>query len=540
VTNVSELLALDQPSNPKSSPFLKVVTLVGGLAFVAGVFGLGLQNLGDRYFWTDESSSFFTALGWPGVGQEAGGLAEIQQTLSTFLDPSLFHLLIRGWLEVFGTNIEALRALPFVFFVLYLIGIIAWYRKFGFAPVVAFAGAAIMMLDNITPYYSVEVRAYSASLAASVLLPLVAWWLTDRPSVRRLAVFVVIGGFLGAMQYTAANVNIATAILIATIAIVRRTKGEKGSFTLAAASLFLLFWLPLIYLVTRGWPSSGAEADLDHVRDGVLAYMAPESIVHTLQTNFLSFTALPRTVFFVALPLALLLSARAQGIPRKRLLYNQRLMSVSLLWVYVLGMTGAGALLSVTGFLPWVLGTRWSITEIGSIALSILGLLALARYFAPTRLRMSRITQFLVPAIALTIIVIASLRMWSYERTSNLTALDDLVPVLVSGRSDVPVIVDDWVFPDTRYWVEYSGKFEAEKGAWIQRGVESTGGFKKAGPQEIEKFLASASDRLLLKDTEALKQLSFPLPPNVQVIYPEGKAVASPGLESAPVILVKN
>ncbi len=531
-------MAVDQPRNPKISRFPRVLTLVGGFVLVAGVFGLGLHNLGNRYFWTDESSSFFTALGWPGVGQEAGGLAEIQQTLSTFLDPGLFHLLIRGWIEVFGTSIEALRALPFVFFVLYIIGIIAWYRKFGFAPIVAFAGAAIMMLDNITPYYSVEVRAYSASLAAAILLPLFAWWLAENPSGRRLTVFLLLGALFGAMQYTAANVNIATGVLLGIFAFAR--KKNTGSFALATASIFILIWLPLIYLITRGWPSSGAEADLSHVRDGVLAYMAPSTIVPTLQTNFLSFTALPRTMFLVLFPLALLFAAKSQGSKCRALIKNREIVRVSLLWVYVAAMTVAGALLSITGFLPWVLGTRWSITEIGSIALSILGLITLARYFAPTRIKEFPVTQILVSAAALAIIVVASDRMLSYERTSNQTSLDDLVPVLVSGRSDAPIILDYWIYPDTRYWVEYSGKFESARGAWIRRGVESTGRFKKAGPEQIQEFLASASDRLLLKDSEALNQLTFPLPPNVHVVYPSVPAAVAPGLESAPVVLVKN
>ena len=503
-----------------------------------GVVGLGLHNLGNRYFWTDESSSFFTALGWPAPGHEPGGLAAIQQTLVTFLDPGLYHLMTRGWIEIFGTSIQSLRSLPFAFFFLYVVALLVWYRRFGLPLIVGAAGVSIMMLDNITPYYAVEVRAYSASMAAAVVLPLVALWFKDHPSGRRLLGFLCIGLFLGAMQYMTVSVNLATAALLAVSAIRSRSLTSKRN--LAIAALVMVVWLPLIYLVTRGWPTGGAEQDLDHVRSTVLAYMDAPAVLQTLTTNFLSFTALPRTLFLAIIP-ALFVIAKLRGqseSPRRRV--EQPATGIVEVWFYVLALTASAALVSLGGFLPWVLGTRWSITEIAGIALSILGLFALAWQYVPVNVK-RRPLLAVTAAIALTLVsAVGGARLWMYERPGDSQALDELVPVLVSGNVDAPIVVDYWIFPDTRYWVEYSGEFEPWRQAWIERGVASTDGFVKAGPGDVRAFLESSSDRMLLKDSEVLDLLTDPLPSNIQVVYPSEPDFGSPGLASAPIVLVKS
>ena len=504
---------------------------------VTSIAGLAVHNLGNRYFWTDESSSFFTALGWPAPGQEPGGLSEIQQTLITFLDPGLFHLMIRGWSETFGTSIQSLRSLPFAFFVLYLIALLLWYRRFRLPLLVAVAGVSVMMLENITPYYSIELRAYSASMAAAVVLPLAAVWFMDGLRWSRLMAFLGISAFLGAMQYTAASVNIATGMLLLAGLFQERASGAR--WRLGIGAVFTLSWLPLIYLITRGWPSRGAEVDLDHVRNLVLAYMDTTTVLQTLSTNFVSFTALPRTLFLIAVP-AIFLITKAKSLKQiDKAKPKSPSAPLVQLWIYVAALTGSAALLSVGGFLPWVLGTRWSITEISGIALSVLGLIVLLRDYAPSAIRQSALARVVAVAVCITVVLLGSARIWTYERPGDSQALEDLVPVLVSGDPQFPVVIDYWVFPDTRYWVEYSGEFEASRQAWIDRGAVSTAGFVEAGPAAINEFLESSSDRMLLKDTEALEALSEPLPSSVRVIYPREGALASPGLESPPVVLVK-
>lgn len=300
----------------------------------------------------------------------------------------------------------------------------------------------------------------------------------------------------------------------------------------------MLVWLPLIHLVTRGWPSGGAEEDLDHVRTLVLAYMDSETLLHTLTTNFFSFTALPRTLFLVIVPLLFLAAGMSKGKQTTRAV-SKPSRDVRDIWLYVLTLTVTAALLSAGGFLPWVLGTRWSITEIAGIALSVLGGFALVKQYAP-RTWSGNPTLKAVGALALIVIVmVGTWRLWSYERPGDSKALDELVPVLVSGNPEAPILIDYWIFPDTRYWVEYSGEFDQWRDEWINRGVISTDGYVKAGPESIQKFIDSPSDRMLLKDTEVLEQMTEPLPASVRVVYPSEPDFSSPDLASAPVVLVK-
>lgn len=514
----------------------RVLGAVCAGALALGIAGLALHNLGNRYFWTDESSSFFTALGWPGPGQQPGGFTEIRQTLSTFLDPGLYHLMTRGWFEVFGGRIEILRSMPFLFFMMYVAALFLWYRRLRLPLIVASAGVAVMMLENITPYYAVEVRAYSASLAAALILPLTASWFAEMPSRVRLALFLAVGAFFGAMQYTAASVNIAVAFLLAVYAIRQRSSQRRR---LLIAAVFMALWLPVIYLITRGWPSGGADADLDHVRSIVLRYMEAESVLATLSTNFFTMTALPRTVFLVLVPVLAVTSRVVMHGRSQRVQLHTPARNVTDLWIYVLALTTASALLSFGGFLPWVLGTRWSITEVGGIALSVAGLLVLGRDYVPLSLRQRQKTRITITVVCVALVALGTSRLWGYERAGHSTVLDDLVPVLVSGNPKNPIVIDYWIFPDTRYWVEYSGQFDEWRQEWIERGVVSTSGFAPAGPSEIASFLESPSDRLLLRDDEALRAFGTEFPEGVTVAYPEDFALASPGLTSGPVVLVK-
>jgi len=516
---------------------LDAVGLVSLGILAIGLAGLSLHNLGNRYFWTDESSSFFTALGWPAPGQQPGDLAAIQQTLVTFLDPGLYHLVTRGWSELFGTSIESLRSLPFTFFILYVVALLLWYRRFQLPWVVASAGVSIMMLDNITPYYALEVRAYSASMAAAVVLPLVALWFSDRPSGMRLLGFLGVGLFFGAMQYTTVSVNLATAVLLAVGAV--RSKATLARRNLAIAALIMTVWLPFIYLATRGWPSGGAEQDLNHVRTTVLAYMDGPAVLQTLSTNFLSLTALPRTLFLTLIPVLFVIARLSGRSKHTRREVRQPAREVVEVWLYVFALTASAALLSLAGFLPWVLGTRWSIPEIAGIALSVLGMFVLARQYVPINIKQRPILAAVAAIVLMMVTAVGATRLWMYERPGDSQALDELVPVLVSGSPDVPIVVDYWIFPDTRYWVEYSGEFDPWRQAWIDRGVVSTDGFVEAGPKEIEKFIDSPSQFMLLKDSEALDALTEPLPGNIVVIYPSDPDFASPGLLSAPIVLGK-
>jgi hypothetical protein len=502
--------------------------IISGLLLTAGVLGLALHNLGNHYFWSDESSAFFTSLGWPGPGGEPGDLGAIWSTLITFLDPGLFQLLTRAWFEIFGSAMPTLRSLPFTFFVLYLIGILAWMRLIRAPWFLAIGGTAVMMLDNITPYYSVEVRPYSASLAAAVALPLFALHLIHRPSWGRFALYLLVFGVLASMQYNSATVDFACAAIFGLAALVARERRAP----LVVAGVVSVLWLPLIYVLTRGNPLTDKSSTLSYIEDTLLRFQSSQQIFHTLFTNLLSWTALPRTVFLVLVPI--LWASGRMALPWKG--GRSRASVIGWLWVFVLSALIIAAALSILGYLPWVVGTRWSITDIGYIALSLTGLTGL---LLETGLTRRTFVAWGVLFASLSLTVVGAARLWTYARPMNVSYMTAFADPILSGRPG-GTLIDYWIYPDARYWMEYSGEHDAFRSQWIAHRPNSTPGFTAAGSTEIKTFLDSEADRLLMRSGRALAATGLEIPPSVSVVSVGPELLNGVDPLDTPVLLVKN
>lgn len=496
----------------------------------AGILGLGIHNLGNRYFWTDESSSFFTALGWPGPGGEPGGLAEINATLVTFLDPGVFHFLIRLWTELFGYSIVALRSLPFIFFLVYIFGLFLWGRKLKL-PLVLTAGiVGLMMLENITPYYSVELRGYSATQAAAVVLPLIALWLVNRRTFPVLLIATVSSVFLASMQYATISANAATGLVLVLAAFQLRHKAR--SWMLWMLGVLVVVVLPAIYFFTKGNPFADQESELGHVDNLVIRFQTGNEILSTLQTNFLSLTAAPRTIFLLLIPF-LLITHRLTRPDFGRL---KPLDLVVVIWIFVLTTVIVEAVLSIAGFLPWLVGTRWSITDISTIGLSLFALATLILSWLLINTRSVAIATLLVGLVAS---AIGGARLWNYERQGNFDALSPLMPAFLSGEPG-KALIDYWIYPDTRYWIEYSGKFADFRAEWIAQNPESTSGFIPAGADEIALFIDSDYDRLLLQNRLVLDESGIQLPENIKIVSSSLDSTSTEELIYRPIVLVKS
>jgi len=106
----AERLEEQVSDSPRVTRWLAVIS---GTVLIAALVVFAVRNLGNTYFWTDESSTFMSALGWPGIGGEAGAIGDAWSwIMRTFLDPGVFHMLVRFWALNVGTQIEVLRLLP--------------------------------------------------------------------------------------------------------------------------------------------------------------------------------------------------------------------------------------------------------------------------------------------------------------------------------------------------------------------------------------------------------------------------------------------
>lgn len=509
----------------------RILNVLSVAILAVGVAGLGLHNLGNRYFWTDESSTFYAGLGWPAPGAPPGPISAAWDfTMNGFLDPGIFHMLVRVWAINIGSEPVLLRIIPFMFFLIYVAAIFGVTRLLG-APIFVGAGvASLMLFENITPYYSIELRPYSAGLAAAVVLPLIALWLIKSPSFTRLFLFMVGVVIFGSMQYNSMPITWALAFIFA-LAWWNKSSTLHNSLLIYAAA-FVLLWQPVLYVISRGSPfASSGGSSLDYIPDLVLTAMPADRLLEVVTSNLFSLTALPRTVFILVIPIMWWRS----WLPRHLRGVEWGILSVNYLWWIVVVATLSTITLAVLGFIPWILGTRWSISEVGLIALSSAGLAAI---FVRSRLWKNP-NVFVLSGVATVLIVsISSARLWMYERPNDIDVMSTFAPVILSGKPG-GTILDVWSYPTVRYWMEHSGEHEEVLQKWIAHGVSPTMRFDEANAEDIRLFLESDSDRLLLRSKAVLEDSEIVLPPNIQVITYEPTVNDGEVTVDLPILLVK-
>jgi len=528
--NQSVRAKADVESSLTHARWEKVAAIAAFALLGVGVVALAINNLGNRYFWTDESSSLYTSLGWPGVGARAGSLSGAWDWIvGVNLEPGLHNVLERYWALGVGTQIFELRSFPFFFFLVYIGSLVGlgWLLR---VPLFLIAGVvALMMLENITPYTSVEVRPTSAGLAAAVVLPLLGLLLLKWPRRSLLAAFLLGLLFFGSMQYNSYLVEVALGVVLLAFGVAGYRGAERR--ILITAGVVTVLWLPIVFVTTRGNPlDSAMSPGLANISASLIPNMEPVEVLSLMQQNFLSPTGLPRTIFLVTLPALWLLHRW----PRPTESSSWRVRSVTFLWAFVLLATGVSAVAGFLGVMPWILGTRWSIADIGLIAVSLMGLAAILADSALMN-RRSVATAAMVLCVAAS--AVACYRLVSYERFPGFNWNPALSAVLSGERGKT--VVDPNVYTDLRYWVELSGDYDSFQSAWIEHGVRQTSEFAGADASNVEEFLSSTDDRLLLGDASVLEDVGADRMVDVEVVYVPVWNEHDGFSPAQPVVLVK-
>ncbi len=500
-------------------------------ALVAGVVALAVNNLGNRYFWTDESSSLYTSLGWPGVGERAGSLAGAWNwTIETHVEPGLYNMLERFWALGAGTHITTLRLYPFLFFLIYLGALIGLGRLIR-VPWFLIAGVVgLMLLENITPYYTVELRPSSAGLAASVVIPMLGLLLLKRPHWRMLLVFLGAFMFIGSMQYNSFPLEAAMGAVLLFFALARYQGTER--VVLAGAGLFALLWLPVVYVVTRGNPLAiNEEESLEAISGLLIPNMGFAEVANLLQQNLLSPTALPRTIFLLILPV-MWITRRWPGLWSAS---NPRVLYVNFLWAFVLVATVATAAIGFLGVMPWIVGTRWSIAEVGLIGVSLLGLAGIV-----VERGLLRWKPVAAVAMAATVLIsgLAGYRLLTYERFPGFN-WNPVLAVMLDGEPGRSV-VDTELYPDLRYWIELSGDYNQFQPDWVAHQVQTTSQFFAADASSVQEFLDSNNDRLLIGDASLIEQSGMQIPADVEIVKVPTWGDYGGDAPAQPVLLVRD
>jgi hypothetical protein len=222
----SDVVSISKAEPKKITGIEKLANVFSFLILITGVGLFAIRNLGNRYFWSDESTSFFTVLGWPPV-EKFDNLSAVFGVREGHVEPGMFNLLERYWALWVGADIVTLRTFPFLIFIVYVAALLLLARKVGAPWFLGCAVVSLMLLESITPYYAVELRPSVAGLAAAVALPLAAIWLTVSRSIFRASpVYIVIFIFFGSIEKSIAIWLIAFQYLVVTF-YVRATNGKS-------------------------------------------------------------------------------------------------------------------------------------------------------------------------------------------------------------------------------------------------------------------------------------------------------------------------
>jgi hypothetical protein len=124
----------------------------------------------DRSLWLDETIS---------VLQVNRPWLQVAEGQINNVHPPLFHLLLHGWVELFGTAAAAMRVLSILWSLLAVCAVWGWSRE-AFPAVSPVPAAALTAFSPFAVWYATEVRMYAQLLALVALGGWLAWRIFNR------------------------------------------------------------------------------------------------------------------------------------------------------------------------------------------------------------------------------------------------------------------------------------------------------------------------------------------------------------------------
>jgi mannosyltransferase len=234
-------------------------------AVVAVALGVVLRFVSRSHLWLDEALS---------VSIAELPLGSIAEALRHDGAPPLYYLLLHGWMELFGDNPMAVRALSGIFAVAAIPLIWVAGRRLGGAKV-AVTAALLMAASPFAIQYGTEARMYSL-----VVLLTVAGWLAFDDLLRRFSwsralVLALATGLLLLTHYWAFYL-----LAVAAAVVVRRAwrgpnraEARRAALAMAAGSTLFLPWVPSFLFQMRNTATPwGGGPTLRAVLDTVFHY----------------------------------------------------------------------------------------------------------------------------------------------------------------------------------------------------------------------------------------------------------------------------
>jgi len=237
--------------------------------------------------------------------------------------PPFYYLLLHGWIALFGTGDDAVRALSTLFSLLalpvaYAVGCRLGDRRAGLAAALVLAACPFAVR------YATETRMYALVMLLTLVTLLAVLRALREPSVPRLAAVAASAGLLALTHYWALFLLAAGEVALLVFAVRRRwcSPGVRVLIAVPCGGLLFLPWLPSFLFQARHTGTPWAPAPTWHDAVGTLRQWAgpgAAGLALALLLAVLALWALPRPPARYLLLLGLgalvlgLLVSRAQG-----------------------------------------------------------------------------------------------------------------------------------------------------------------------------------------------------------------------------------
>ena len=428
------------------------------LVVAGSMCGLAARMLTGHDFWWDEAGQYWMAQGQMHLSP-AGAAPQALGTGLDFgrngfnLDPIGFTVLLRGWIEVWGSSPALLRALPFIIYLLSYLAAATFGGWLRLPWVVNLSWPFVVLGTQLPVRFSVELRAFSFELLAVLVTGAITVVTVSRRTAAwcgMLALSFV--GFGIATRYSYVVAIIGSLVVLATMSLLLRDKRlAKWSTLPAAAAAFTT----LVLAWNIGFFGGGRQASPSYTDALELAgSWTPEFLATTVRENLATGAHL-MTGAFLAVGLSLSVRALVQGRWRA-----QATSSWFPVFLFALCYEVVSAGLSAAGLAPWNAAWRWSI---GLSAIALLSGFGLARIASDWLLHLQtsgrgsdrRIVLVGVVAVCWIATLSTALRLPSLERT-NLQPVEEAIGTIhqQAGTTSVDWLVaaDQW--PTFRMLVE--------------------------------------------------------------------------------------
>ncbi len=243
------------PSRPKW--LLPALVLAGALLVRLAV--------ADRSLWLDETISLI---------QIDRPLVDVITRQINGVHPPLFHVVLHGWVEVFGSTTLAMRSLSILWSLVAVAGVGAWSRQ-AFPQISAVPAAAFAALAPFAVWYGTEIRMYSQLFALTAVAGWLSWSIIAGAAHarRRIAALAVA---LVAIVYTHyfGALFVGSLGLVALAVAIRRSELRRSALAVfglsVSAGIALVPWLVLVVSQRSAEPLTTVFEDPDFFT-GVIA-----------------------------------------------------------------------------------------------------------------------------------------------------------------------------------------------------------------------------------------------------------------------------